>query len=590
MRVPCITRLNLCAVRLTSTFSSQNSSNGSHQYTTHQPCKRSRSHVTSWCQRHTRASSTLSDDRSNDVTKGIVRSPFPQIDVPDLPFAEFMFAALREYKDQIALVDFLSGKEWTFRQVIEDSMRIASGLSRLGLRQGDTLLMLSFNCPEYTLALLASAACGITVSSANPTYTPDELARQIEMSGSTAVVVGETLVSVVEAALQHNPALKDKLQSKQIVLGQAEGFRPFSTLLEDDGKAFPENVSINPHEDVLLLPYSSGTTGLPKGVMLTHTNVTANILQQLGLTVGERGTGTVLGVLPFYHIYGMTVSQWTALHAGNTVVTLPRFQSQDFLSAIQTLSITDLHLVPPLVLFLAKDPLVTGYDISSVKKVMCGAAPLGEGISREFATRSDALLLQVYGLTETSPVTHFNNPPVRLGTIGHVVSTTDAKIIDVDTGEALKAGETGELCVRGPQVMKGYFNNPKATADTVQDGWLRTGDLGHVDEDGYFSITDRLKELIKYKGFQVAPAELEALLLTHPAVSDVAVVGVPNEEAGELPKAFVVPRPGVPFSEKDVIDFLHSKVAPHKKLRGGLHVLETIPKTASGKILRRLLK
>ncbi|KAK7486430.1 hypothetical protein BaRGS_00022354, partial [Batillaria attramentaria] len=252
--------------------------------------------------------------------------------------------------------------------------------------------------------------------------------------------------------------------------------------------------------------------------------------------------------------------------------------------------ISVLHLVPPLVLFLAKDNAVPNYDISSVQKVLCGAAPLGVGLSQEFSQRSDAVLMQVYGLTEASPVTHINNPPIRLGTIGHVASTTESKVVDVETGKTLAAGETGELLIRGPQVMKGYFKNPDATRDTVQDGWLRSGDLGHYDEDGYFTITDRLKELIKYKGFQVAPAELEALLLTHPAVGDAAVIGVPDDEAGELPMAFVVPKAGATFREDDVMNFVKSKVAPHKRLRGGLKVLDAIPKTASGKILRRVLK
>nr|KAG5702383.1 hypothetical protein BaRGS_002165 [Batillaria attramentaria] len=460
----------------------------------------------------------------------------------------------------------------------------------MGLHRGDTLLVFSPNCPEYPVLFLACAASGITLSTANPAYTPEELLRQLEMSESCAAVVAEGLLGVLEAALAGNPALRDKLKSKLVVLGKADGYRPFSTLLEDDGKAFPENVSMRPGEDVLVLPYSSGTTGLPKGVMLTHSNILANILQLERQPTGEPGSGRVLGVLPFYHIYGMVVTQWSSLHDGNAVVTLPRFQPQDFLSAIQSHRISVLHLVPPLVLFLAKDNAVPSYDISSVQKVLCGAAPLGVGLSQEFSQRSDAVLMQVYGLTEASPVTHINNPPIRLGTIGHVASTTESKVVDVETGKTLAAGETGELLIRGPQVMKGYFKNPDATRDTVQDGWLRSGDLGHYDEDGYFTITDRLKELIKYKGFQVAPAELEALLLTHPAVGDAAVIGVPDDEAGELPMAFVVPKAGATFREDDVMNFVKSKVAPHKRLRGGLKVLDAIPKTASGKILRRVLK
>lgn len=525
-----------------------------------------------------------------DDADRILRSPYPSVTVPDVAFAEFIFSRLKQYKDLPAIIDHLSGRQWTFQQLLDDTVRVASGLARMGLKCGDTLLLISFNCPEYPLLFLACAANGIILSTANPSYTAEELSRQLEMSESIGMVLGEGLVGVVEAALAMNPALKEKLKSRRVVIGKAEGYRPFTTLLEDDMKAFPENVSMRPAEDVLTLPYSSGTTGLPKGVMLTHTNVIANVLQIAGQTSGKPGKGKVLGVLPFYHIYGMVVSQWSTLHDGNAIVTLPRFQPQHFLSAVQTRQISVLHLVPPLVLFLAKDAAVPEFDISSVEKVVCGAAPMGEGISQEFSKRSDAVLMQAYGLTEASPVTHINLPPIKLGSIGHVASTTEAKVVDIETGRAVGAMETGELYVRGPQVMKGYLNNPDATRDTIQDGWLRTGDLCHYDEDGYFTITDRLKELIKYKGFQVAPAELEALLLTHPSVADAAVIGKPDLEAGELPTAFILPKPGVPFKQEDVMDFVKGKVAPHKRLRGGIHVVDAIPKTASGKILRRTLK
>ncbi|XP_076450050.1 uncharacterized protein LOC143286390 isoform X2 [Babylonia areolata] len=550
--------------------------------------RKSQSHVINCCGRQARLQSTHTVSRTSDDASHVVRSPLPSVTVPEESFCHYVFSATRQYRDRAALVDHLTGQQWTFTQMKDAAVRVASGLCRLGLGRGDTLLLLSFNCPQFAILFLACAAAGIIVSTANPMYTPEELARQLQMSGCTAIAVGEDLVPTVHATFDLDPTLQDKVKLKQIVIGKAEGYMPFSVLLEDDGKAFPENTDFRPKEDTLVLPYSSGTTGLPKGVMLTHTNIVANILQQQGMTMGTPGEGSMLGVAPLYHAYGFIMT-WTALHAGHTVVFLPSFHPAPFLSAISAHRVTILPLVPPLVLFLAKDPQVLNYDISSVHKVMCAAAPLGSGISEEFAARSSALLMQGFGMSETI-LTHLNNPPIKHGTVGHVMSSTEAKIVDENTGEALGAGQTGELYVRGPQVMKGYFNNPQATQDTIVDGWLRTGDLGHYDEEGYFTITDRLKELIKYKGFQVAPAELEALLLTHPAVGDVAVVGIADQEAGELPTAFVVPKAGATVCQEDVIHFLHSKVAPHKRLRGGVRVVDSIPKNPSGKILRRVLR
>ncbi|XP_076470012.1 uncharacterized protein LOC143300300 [Babylonia areolata] len=292
-----------------------------------------------------------------------------------------------------------------------------------------------------------------------------------------------------------------------------------------------------------------------------------------------------------YHTYGLS-GVMMALCAGHTVYTLPRFDPRHFLSAIATHRISLLHLVPPLVQFLARDPEVLKHDISSVRKILSAASPLPATCSAELSARSDALLVQALGMTETF-VTHCDSPPIKRGTVGHVISSTEGKIVDLDTGKALGRGQTGELHVRGPQTMKGYLHDPQATSDVILDGgWLRTGDLGHYDEEGYLTITDRLKEVIKYKGFQVAPSQLEALLKTHPHVADVVVLGMDDPEAGELPTAFIVPKAGATssFSQTDVLNFLHSQVAPHKKLRGGIKVVDSIPKDPSGKVRRRELK
>ena len=348
-------------------------------------------------------------------------------------------------------------------------------------------------------------------------------------------------------------------------------------------------VEINPREDLVALPYSSGTTGLPKGVMLTHYNLVANMRQMDGLEYFHY-EDVLLCVLPLFHIYGLVVVLNMGLHMGATIVMMPRFDLEQFLSLIQKYRVTLSHIVPPIVLQLAQNPIIDKYDLSSLKMIFSGAAPLGVELSRECMKRVGCGIRQGYGMTETSPVTH-SSPPhpddMKLGAVGPAAPNTECKLIDPATGAELGANQEGELWVRGPQVMTGYLNNPEATAGTLDsDGWLHTGDIGYADEDGHFFIVDRMKELIKYKGFQVAPAELEAVLLSHPNIADAAVIPCADDEAGEVPKAFVVLRGEVPAAE--IMDFVASRLAPHKKIRF-VEFIAQIPRSASGKILRRVL-
>ncbi len=372
------------------------------------------------------------------------------------------------------------------------------------------------------------------------------------------------------------------------VLGEADGGTPFAELLGDPAAA-PE-VEIDPDNDLAALPYSSGTTGLPKGVMLTHLNLVSNLVQ-LQDSFEIKQDDVLVGCLPFFHIYGMTVIMNQGLHAGATIVTMPRFDLDQFLGLIETHGVTRAYVVPPIALALAKHPAVDGRDLSSLMTVMSGAAPLGAELAERVAERLDCKVIQGYGLTETSPVTHVVRPDGenKPGTIGPPLANTECRLVDPESGEEVAPGERGELWIRGPQVMRGYLNNDEATAATVDaEGWLHTGDIAVVDDDGFFEIVDRLKELIKYKGFQVAPAELEALMITHPEVADVAVIGVPDEEAGELPKAFVVAARDDLDSDQ-LMDWVAGQVSPQKKIRQ-VEVIEEIPKSPSGKILRRVLR
>jgi acyl-CoA synthetase (AMP-forming)/AMP-acid ligase II len=376
------------------------------------------------------------------------------------------------------------------------------------------------------------------------------------------------------------------------VMGEAPGATPFASLLA--GGKPPPALAFDTANDLVALPYSSGTTGLPKGVMLTHRNLVANICQCEGM---ESFSGFVesdvsIAVLPFFHIYGMVVVQLYVLAVGGTLVTLPKFDLEDFLGTLQKYKVTVAPLVPPIVLGLAKHPAVDKYDLSSLRMIFCGAAPLGEGVALEASRRVRCKVAQGYGMTEASPVTHLSpnkRPDFKVASSGWVIPSTEVMVVDPVSLKPLGIGQPGELWIRGPQIMKGYLNRPGDTADSVtREGWYRTGDIGQADEQGYFFVVDRLKELIKYKGMQVAPAELEALLLTHPAVADVAVIPSPDEEAGEIPKAFVVLKAGQQATAEALMEFVAGKVAPHKKIRR-IEFIAQVPKSASGKILRRVL-
>jgi len=335
-----------------------------------------------------------------------------------------------------------------------------------------------------------------------------------------------------------------------------------------------------------VLPYSSGTTGLSKGVMLTHRNLLANLVQIDAIETAE--LKAMIACLPFFHIYGMVVVMNLGLMRGATCVTLQKFDLEAFLRVLQDWPIDVAHIVPPIAVALAKHPVVDNYDLSHLRWLFSGAAPFGPHLTDAVEARLGVKVRQGYGMTEASPATHYTVPGAeRTGKIGPLMPSTEGRMVDPQTGLDVAVGEAGEVWVRGPQVMKGYLNNPEATAKTVDaDGWLHTGDIGVVDADGYLEIVDRLKELIKVKGFQVAPAELEALLLKHTSIADAAVIGVIDGECGEVPKAFVVARE--PITSEAVMAFVEQHVAHYKRLRH-VEFVDAIPKSPSGKILRRVL-
>lgn len=511
----------------------------------------------------------------------IYKGPYAEVETPEVPLTSFVLQKAGLWAEKPALIDGASGTMFTYQQLANAIQHTAAGLTQRGFKKGDVMAIYSPNLPHYAVAFHAVATIGGINTTVNPLYTVEELTFQLQDANAKYLL---TIPQLMEKAI---PAAQQAGVEELFVFGEAEGATPFATLLQNDG--ILHDVSINPKEDLVALPYSSGTTGLPKGVMLTHHNLVANLCQIIPVDEVEENS-VLIGILPFFHIYGLLVILNFGLYLGATIVTMPRFDLEQFLQLMQQYRVTRAPIVPPIILALAKHPVVDQYDLSSLRVVMSGAAPLSKELADACSQRLGCVVKQGYGLTETSPVTHINPDKYaaqKPGSVGPPIPNTECKIVDVETGEALGPGKEGEVCIRGPQVMKGYLNNPEATAAMIDsEGWLHTGDVGYADEEGWFYIIDRVKELIKYKGFQVAPAELEAILLTHPAIADAAVIPSPDEEAGEVPKAFIVRKADI--TEAEVMTYVESHVAPYKKIRY-VEFIDQIPKSPSGKILRRVL-
>ncbi|XP_038057598.1 4-coumarate--CoA ligase 1-like isoform X2 [Patiria miniata] len=514
------------------------------------------------------------------------RSKFPDVSFPSMSVDEFVMEHFDRYGDRVAMVDGIKGHEYTYRQIKLLVRKVRFGLASMGFKAGDVFAIFSPNCPEFGIVMLGVLSAGGIVTTMNPMFTVDELVYQLKNSEAKYLITVPAFADKVFKAQTKLPSLKEVF-----VFGEHPGCTSYLSLINNNGQSLPRS-KVDPDE-VVVLPYSSGTTGLPKGVMLTHRNMISNTYQRSSEHIIKIIPGECyLALLPFFHIYGLSICLLQCLWLGVKIVTLPNFQPETFLRSIQDYKVTALMLVPPLMLFLAKSPLVDRYDLSSVQFIISGAAPLGQELIESIAARLGVKCIsQGYGLTETScaaTITPQND--INYGSVGLLLPNTEMKVVDVTSGKLLGPEQDGEIWVKGPQIMKGYLKNPEATAQCIdKDGFFHTGDIGHIDKDGYTHIVDRLKELIKYKGHQVPPAELEALLLTHPEVLDAAVIGVPDQAAGELPRAFVVRKSGGLTTEV-VKKYVSDNAAPYKRLRGGVIFLDQIPKSASGKILRRELR
>ncbi|MFI8289426.1 4-coumarate--CoA ligase family protein [Streptomyces sp. NPDC085614] len=514
-------------------------------------------------------------------------------DVPAVsqPIHEAVLGRAAERGDTPALIDGTGDVTLTYAQVDLFHRRIAAGLAEAGLRPGDVLALHSPNTVLFPIAFYAASRAGAAVTTVHPLATPEEFAKQLRDSAARWIVTVSPLLETARLAAELAGGVEEILICDQTAA--QDGYRSLQAML---GTSAPEpEVAIDPDEDIAALPYSSGTTGIPKGVMLTHRSIATNLAQLepfIPMGPGDR----ILAVLPFFHIYGLTALMNAPLRKGATVVVLPRFDLDQFLAAIEKHRINALYVAPPIVLALAKHPAVAQYDLSSLEYIVCSAAPLDGALARACSERLNLPpIRQAYGMTELSPGTHvvpLEAPDPPSGTVGKLLPSTEMRLVSLtDPDRDAAVGEEGEIAIRGPQVMKGYLGRPDATAAMIDaDGWVHTGDVGRVDEEGWLFVVDRVKELIKYKGFQVAPAELEALLLTHERVADAAVIGVYDEDGTEIPKAYVVRQAGAgDLTATDVIEFVAGKVAPYKKIRR-VEFVDTVPRAASGKILRRELR
>ncbi|KAI8909402.1 hypothetical protein DFJ77DRAFT_472376 [Powellomyces hirtus] len=524
-------------------------------------------------------------------------SLYPDVDIPITDVYSFIFdsthAASTPRRDAVALIDANTGRKVTHGELVHKISALASGLrNNLKLNKWDVVAVFSPNDVEYPVAVHGIAKAGLTSTLINPSYTADEVAYQLKDAGAKIIIASPLLLPVVVPA-----AAKAGIAKSNIFLLNAEAISGVKSLYELFSSQYLPPVEFTRDELMnrpAYLCYSSGTTGRSKGVETTHYNMVANVTQfvkMLDYTKLRSADEVWTGVLPFYHIYGLNMSVHSAIYMQIPLVVFTKFDLVQFVESIARYRITYSHLVPPILVRLAKDPIVEKYDVSSLRAVMSGAAPLSAEVAHEFGTKLKCEVMNGYGLTESSPLAMFGTPDAPVGSVGRLVPNVQARLVDPDTKKDVLKNQPGELWIRGPMIMKGYHNNPSATAETVDsDGYLHTGDVCIIDDNGYFSIVDRYKELIKYNGLQVPPAELEGYLLTHPDIADAAVISRPDAAAGELPRAYVVRKPNTTVTEQAIAKFIEGKVAQHKRLRGGVVFVTEIPKLASGKILRRVIR
>lgn len=533
------------------------------------------------------------------------------IDYPDEPLQDGLTRSASKFPEKTA-IHFL-GRQVSYLELYESALKFGNYLKSLGISKGDRVAIMLPNCPQNVIAFYGILYAGGVVVQTNPLYTEKELAYQMNDSGARAIltldilfprvskVIGETALEnvIVTGIKDYLPFPKNvlypfvqKREYGMTVKVEHRGRNHLFTEVMKRKQAEPIETLDIQQEDLALLQYTGGTTGAPKGVMLSHRNLIANTeMCAAWMYRCEPGEEVVLGILPFFHVYGMTTVLVLSVSQGNKMVLVPKFDPATVLKLIDKQSPTLFPGAPTIYIGLLNHPDIGNYDLSSIKACLSGSAPLPVDIQMQFEKITKGKLVEGYGLSESSPVTHSNliwDGKRKKGSVGLPWPDTEAAIFRTGTTELVEQGEVGEIAVRGPQVMKGYWNRPEETAATIKDGWLLTGDLGYMDEDGYFYVVDRKKDMIIASGYNVYPREIEEVLYEHPAVAECIVAGVPDPYRGETVKAYIVRKQGTDLTEQELNEHCRKSLAAYKvpKL---YEFRDELPKTAVGKILRRSL-